>query len=73
MARATVPARPAAATGGGGGWVDVLLDAALSSDPDGSLLDYVWELDGELVARFRAERRGRRGVAGPVPLGPGAT
>ncbi|NCF81779.1 MAG: hypothetical protein GWP74_09205, partial [Proteobacteria bacterium] len=37
-----------------GGWgtdAELVLDGSLSSDPDGTLYDYVWEANGEYVAR----------------------
>jgi len=44
-------AATAVITGGSGDMAELSLDGSSSSDPDGTLLDYVWEANGVFVAR----------------------
>ncbi|GEM_PF-853908 len=47
----TAVAQTATIIGGWGDTVELSLDGSASSDPDGTILDYVWEADGIYVAR----------------------
>ncbi|MEO0797285.1 MAG: DUF6288 domain-containing protein [Verrucomicrobiota bacterium] len=47
----TAAAATATIIGGWGNTVELSLDGSLSSDPEGTLYDYVWEANGELIAR----------------------